>query len=308
MRGHPADARREGDAHEQDTLADALGGGPFVGIGLRWPILRDESRPVTSLLRHESRRGEAQIETDAAGNSVVLAPDGTTEYAFPRSTTTVNTANYLNVLPTLTNAPVSNPMTYGNPQFAYSTYSSQALLNQNGTLVTTDLVGVESHSAAAATIVLAAQQQADGTFGPNLTLWSSPNNDYTGGQIAQAIDMNRQNLILGATASPGDPSGSLFLLYNLNTQTQTDLSQILPNWHIDRAVGIDDEGRILVDAVPLNGSGPEQSLLLTPAGVTAQTVATPEPSACAVLGVGLAALAWARRRRQIGGDTRGDFC
>ncbi len=258
--------------------------------------------------------GAAQIETDAAGNRVVLAPSGATEFAFPQTTSEVSTQAYLNVLPKLANAPIWDPATYGNPTYAYSYYASSGLLNQNGYLITTDNVGVDGHIASASSIVFASQQQADGTFGPNSLLWTSPNNALSGGQIAQAIDINRQNLVLGVTTyTEGIFGPPTYLLYDLNTKTETNLSLLLSNllpqnWKIFGAAGIDDQGRILVYAGSYLSEGPEESLLLTPPGVSAQVVSTTEPSSILSFSLLMAGLAWSRARGKSGGDRLGNIC
>lgn len=254
--------------------------------------------------------GEGQITTDAAGNRVALGPVGGTEYAFPQSSVAFDAAATGNALPKLTNAPVWSPMTYGNPINAYSFYSEDSFhMNRNGVLVGTNVVGVSGHIASASTNVFAATRQPDGSFGSITPLWNSPNNASTGGPMAWPIGINVKDQVLGTSANFGNYDRPTFQLFDLRTGTQTDVEQLLPGWTVRRAMGIDDQGRILIAADSQASKFQEHTFLLTPDGVSAQTITVPEPSALALLALGLAGVARGRRRvRKSGGDIPGAIC
>jgi hypothetical protein len=239
--------------------------------------------------------GTATLSTGTDGQGVVIAPDGRAAYAFPRTFNAVaNPQAILQALPPLTNAPVWDPMTYGNPKYAYSYFTtSGAFLNKNGLFVGTDIVGVSGHIASAGSYVDSSQRQADGTFGPLATLWSSPNNLYSGGQIAQALDLNNRNQVLGITAAAGSTPIygynyylHSFLLFDPKTGT-TSLDALAPGWHIDSAIALDDQGRILITADQGAQDPKTHSLLLTPADAAPDPVPVPEPTSLATLLIGL---------------------
>ena len=178
--------------------------------------------------------GTAQLSTDADGNGIVVAPDGQTTYTFP------NTNNHLSdlqsvlpLVPPLNNAPIYNPMTYGDPNNAYSRVDD-GFLNQNGLFVGRNLYGVAGHIAGAGSLVFASQRQADGSFGPLSTLWGSPNNDSTGGQIAEAKFLNNQDQVLGMSGVAGPNSYYMkdFYLFDMKSNTRTDLKEMLPGWQL----------------------------------------------------------------------------
>jgi hypothetical protein len=238
--------------------------------------------------------GDARLATDAGGDGILIAPDGRTTYAFPRTENALtNPQAVLQSFPPFTNAPVDNPMTYGNPNNAYSEFSRQGLfLTRDGEFVGTDVYGVSGHVASAGSTVLSARRQADGSFGPLTPLWGSPNNNYTGGPIAQALDINVRNEILGVASHDfSNFTNRSFLLYDLDSKASTELGPILPGWHLDSAVALDDRGRILVTADSNATDGQAHSLLLTPAGELPDPSPVPEPSALATLLLGLAGMA-----------------
>jgi hypothetical protein len=192
-------------------------------------------------------------------------------------------------------------MTYGNPKFAYSYFDTfGSFLNKNGVFVGTDLVGVAGHSASSGSIVDTSQRQPDGTFGPLGSLWSSPNNRYSGGTVATVFGLNDRNQVLGISG-PAGLGPNVFLLDDLNTKTLTDLKQLLPPaWHLDSAGSLDNLGRLLVNADlgPSTGDYRDvHTLLLTPAGVSSDPMTVPEPSSLAVLATALGAVALGGRLR-----------
>src|SRR4051812_15417047 len=69
--------------------------------------------------------GYAQLAKDASGKGIVIAPDGLNTYAFPRTENRLgDPCEIMEALPKLNNAPVWDPMTYGNPKNAYSDFVS----------------------------------------------------------------------------------------------------------------------------------------------------------------------------------------
>jgi hypothetical protein len=88
------------------------------------------------------------------------------------------------------------------------------------------------------------------------------------------------------------------LLYDLGSGKSTDLATVMPTgWHLDSAVALDDQGRILVTADTLNqGNYQVHSFLLTPAGQLSDPTPVPEPTALATLLLGLAGIALRHRR------------
>ncbi len=237
-----------------------------------------------------------QFSTDANGNGIVIAPDGRTAYPFPRTPSAPAGPDILNALPPLTNAPVNNMMTYGNPNFAYS-YFLPGGLYRNGIFVGTDITGVDGHSAGAGSQVMMSQRQPDGSFGPLSVLWSSPNNRTTEGIMARVIDMNSQNQVLGVTTNVGGsywpPSN---LLYDLKTKTFTDFISLIPNWQITSASALDDQGRILLTGNQF--PGPDHLLLLTPDGLSSEPVPIPEPTTLTIFVLSLGGLVVHRRLKR----------
>ncbi|SIO29530.1 PEP-CTERM protein-sorting domain-containing protein [Singulisphaera sp. GP187] len=252
--------------------------------------------------------GTAQVSTDAGGNGIVIAPDGQTTYTFPNTSSSnyPSEAEWLSIrskLPPLTNAPVHNSWTYGNPNNAYSYYEG-GLLNQNGFFVGTNTFGVTGHISGAGSLVFATQRQADGSFSTPITLWDSPNNHSTGEQMATAMFINNQNQVLGMGGVPYSATSYYtknFYLYDMQTQIRTDLKDLLPGWHLETELGLDDQGRMLLSAWKWDDKLGIQyhSLLLTPPGlVIGDPVTVPEPTSLATLMLGLGGyLAFRHSRR-----------
>ncbi|MFO0908470.1 MAG: PEP-CTERM sorting domain-containing protein [Isosphaeraceae bacterium] len=230
--------------------------------------------------------GEATLAPD---RGLVLAPDGTIGYAFMHQDHRVTNLDALRPsLPPLTNAPVSSPMTYGNPANAYSEWANTGMfLNSHGVLVATNLTGVLGHTAGAGSQVLALDRTSDGTFEIGQTLFRSSENRETGGQIAQALDLNDAGQVLGVTQGSG-PYGRDFLVYNLAAGSSSVVSRQLAGWVLQSAQAIDEEGRILLTAFPAQG-GSAHSLLLSPESAVPSPVPVPEPTAFAVVFLGFLA-------------------
>jgi hypothetical protein len=227
-------------------------------------------------------------------------------YAFPRTDNLVaNPQSLLDTFPPFTNAPVNQAVNFGGPNFAYSYFdSNNVFLNREGVFAATDLVGIDTHAAGSGSTVFTATRQANGTFGPLSPLWSTFNNYYSGGQIAQVLDLNNAGQLLGVDAghtllsSPGDRD---YFLYNLKTGVRTDLASLLPTgWYPDiPTMALDDQGRILLTAYTSPASpgadNPDHLFLLTPAGLSSSPIPAPEPSTFVTLAVGGIGLAIGRR-------------
>ena len=251
--------------------------------------------------------GDAQLTTNSSGNGVVISPDGTTSYAFPVTNHLLSQSQaqaVIATLPAMTNAPVWSSMTYGNPNYAYSNLlPSNAYLNDNGTLLVTNVYGVDGHISGAGSTLLTAQRQPDGSFGPLTGLWSSPYNGIgmSAGQTAQALGLNNLGQVLGVTGSNSSSWERDFLVYNSSTGLTTHLNDLMPSgWQVDQAT-LDDQGRILETGVTysLSGTASDHSYLLTPDGVPIDPVPVPEPTALATIVLGVGGLA-IRRWRQRG--------
>jgi hypothetical protein len=252
--------------------------------------------------------GAARVSPPTGADATLTSPDGGTTYAFPRTDNQVsNPEPLLDSFPPFTNAPVWNTLTYGNPKNAYSYFNNDGVfLNKEGVFAATDLYGVSSHFAGAGSTVYSATRRADGTFGPLVPLWGSPNNRYEGlGPIARVLDMNNAHQLLGVTANVDFPTNGAYLLHDLTTGRSTDLQSLLGDWHLDYATLLDDRGRILVTAdLPpdyrnQNARVFEQhALLLTPAGLTSDPIPTPEPSALATMAVAALGVAYRRYRQR----------
>ncbi|WP_406698786.1 PEP-CTERM sorting domain-containing protein [Singulisphaera sp. Ch08] len=254
--------------------------------------------------------GKPEISTDIDGNGIVIAPDGQRAYTFP------NTNNHLSdlqsvlpLIPPLNNAPIHSPMTYGDPNNAYSRVDD-GFLNENGLFVGRNIVGVAGHIAGAGSLVFASQRQADGSFGALTPLWSSPNNYSTSGQIAEAKFLNNQDQILGVggiTSGPSSYNSKDFYLFDMKSNTRTDLKDFLPGWHLESALGLDDQGRMLLSAYKWDSQSGTQfhSFLLTPSHlVLSEPVTVPEPTSLATLLLGLGYLALHRSRRRESSGSR----
>lgn len=272
----------------------------FALLGVPFASARADNIPAYTVT--DLGTGTAQVSTDADGNGIVVAPDGQRTYTFPNTNNSLaNLESVLPLIPPLYNAPIHNPMTYGDPNNAYS-YIKDGFLNENGLFVGRNLFGVGGHVAGAGSIVVASQRQADGTFDPLSFLWSSPNNASTGGQTAEAKFLNNRDQVLGLAGLPYDPNSYYsknFYLFDMRSNTRTDLKELLPNWQLDDELGLDDQGRMLLLAHVWDAQEGARyhSLLLTPTNLLGDPVTVPEPTSLATLMLGLGYLAFRRSRR-----------
>jgi hypothetical protein len=232
--------------------------------------------------------------------------NGGTAYPFtftpatPLSNSQVNSTDF----PLAVSAPVYNPLTYGIPLNAYSITLSP-FVNANGTAVAIDSAGIFGHFGSET--AYSVQRNADGSWGQPSVIWYG-NQQQGEGPIVSGVTIagiNSQNQVVGTMSLTAANPLNNAVMYDINTHTLTNLSTLpaLAGYLNVLPVAIDDLGRILVEASPVAG-GPEQSLLLTPAGVSSDPLAVPapEPGSFAVMALAMAAFALngireSRRRR-----------
>jgi PEP-CTERM motif-containing protein len=236
------------------------------------------------------------------GAPVVSVSNGQATYAFaftPDTFLAQNQANMSN-FPLGVAAPVNSSDTYGNPAYAYS-FVSYALMNSKGMVAAVDIAGVDGHWSRGTAYTV--QQNAGGSWGWPTTLWSATG-DGTGDRTSggtSIVGINNLNQVLGTT---GDNNGNPnTVLYDLTTHTLTNFLNLIDaagNAYIGiKPYAIDDQGRILSqgNAFP---SGVEDTLLLTPVGVSADPlqVPAPEPGSLAVMALAMAGFAAHRIRER----------
>jgi hypothetical protein len=201
-------------------------------------------------------------------------------------------------VPIVALAPVWDPRTYGNPNYAYS-HSTLVSMNAQGLGAGINSYGVDGHQATAD--VFLTQLQPDGTWGSATSLWSGLRT-FSGREAYQAgifgVSSSGQVLGFGA-ASPVVNSPNVLFLYDSKTGSLTNLSELvnssawttppglplvkLPTWYPSAASGqLDDQGRILIQATQGGYDGPEHNLLLVPQGLSADPLSVPEPAAWSV--------------------------
>lgn len=261
-----------------------------------------QADPLTTFTLSDLGSGVPSFANGPNGG-VVIAGNGQATYPFQISQdTSVATKQLLSShIPTIDAAPVNDPSTYGNPLNAYST-PLNAITNGQGTYVAIDAYGVNGHMGQAE--VYSVQQNPNGTWGTPTALWSG-GEQFSGSAsaaMASITGINKLNEVLGV-GSDGSVGGSGLpqtYLYNLNTSSLLDLSTLgvltSGGWSNIQPIAIDDQGRILLQAMPAPTTGltSEQTLLLTPASVSPDEFAAPEPGTLTLAFVAIAALA-ARR-------------
>jgi hypothetical protein len=260
--------------------------------------------------------GSATYSKDASGNGIVIAPDGRTAYAFPQTFTGTS-------ISTPTSFPILDPVPSGLPAtqpgytaFGYSNVQGVTLY-PNGIATATDLVGYSSQPGSSwdRHDLYYVPRNPDGSWGqPVAILQGLPvTGQVIGGNTSTILGLSKTGNILMSESGYG-PTGYVnsASVFNINTQTSTNLTTfpilVNNNYSNIQAIAIDDQGRILVDATH-PGNSPSQpytedTLLLTPSGVTSDPIilSTPEPGSWAVMAIAVAAFAAHRargRRRRV---------
>ncbi len=247
------------------------------------------------------------ISNTGAGGTLSIVGGNT--YAFQSTNNLVsNPGSLLNSFPPFANAPMTVSQTQGNSNWAYSKLIlPNVFLNQSGLLVATDVSGVNGQSQPTASTVYASTRQANGTFSALTPLWSTADNQSSGGLIAHVVSLNNSGQMLGvSTLSPTSGTNAPnYILYDIKTGVTTSLQSLLPlKLTVSVPIAIDDQGRILLDTQVQNtpnqpgnnGSGVHDELvLLTPASLSSAPLAAPEPTTLVTLAVAGVALVVRRR-------------
>jgi hypothetical protein len=244
------------------------------------------------------------LSNAANGGQIMSVSSGQVSYPFafmPDAALTPYQGNLSN-FPSAVSAPVSNPLTYGNPLNAYSIVFNP-LANANGTVVAIDSAGVFGHLGASS--VYYVQRSPDGSWGTPNVIWSGNVRNDQGPSLGGVTiaGINNMNQVLGTIGVDSAYSLKNAVMYDINTHTLTNLSTLpaLAGFLNILPVAIDDLGRILVEASPFP-PGTEETLLLTPSGVNSDPLAVPapEPGSLVVMALAMAAIAikraWGRPR------------
>jgi hypothetical protein len=241
------------------------------------------------------------LPTAANGGQIVSVSNGQMAYSFTLTPATPLNAyqGIMTGFPVAQNAPVNDPNTYGNPINAYSVVLNP-LMNANGIIAAIDSAGVYGHYGSESAYYV--QRNPNGSLGSPVTIWNGSEQFAQGPNVGGVTiaGINNANQIIGRE-SVGNAGQWNAVLYDINTHTLTNLSTLpaLAGYLNILPIAIDDLGRILIEADPVPGSGSaEQTLLLTPAGVSFEplSVPAPEPGSVTVMALAMAAFALYRIR------------
>jgi hypothetical protein len=244
--------------------------------------------------------------TNTGSSSIVISAEGGTAFPFPWTgrypTQDPQDFSWTQTLPVPNPAPVGDPMTWGNPSFAYSVIQGVSV-HSNGVAVAVNAWGVVGHQYSNAVYV--AQHNADGTWSNPVGLWSGPGGNLgaPNGTAPRVQDFNNAGLFLGTTGDTSKQDGSQTVLFNLNNHVLTNFqflstlsatgsaipSSFSSSFFLNpQPISLDDVGRILMSVQESDGT---HDLLLVPDGVSADPVAVPEPGAWLVFSMALGAVA-----------------
>jgi hypothetical protein len=224
----------------------------------------------------------------------VRVSDGQTSYPFTFTPPTIVTSD-----PSIRNSiPLYTPF---NASFDSSKYLVNMAMNANGFVA-----AVEDVSSVGETyqgVAYFVQRNPDGSWGSPSGMWAGPFRDAFGpdNEGPTILGINKMNEAVGIMYDPSYPYSSNAALFNMNTGVLTNLSSlsILSKYVYIYPLAIDDLGRILLEADPVS-DGPEQTLLLTPDGVSSDPIilSAPEPGSWAVMALAVAAFAAHRARER----------
>ncbi len=238
--------------------------------------------------------------TPTFGNGTVTGSNGQT-YAFNSVTNALPSgAGTGPGIPVPIAPQVGWPMTYGNPNFAFS-HSQLTAMNAQGLAAGIDTYGVAGHLVNAETFIT--QRQPDGSWGHPIGMWQGAwTMDGMGSPDVQILGVASNGQVLGiGQPNPYGPIWPQLLLYDTHTNALTNLSTLpklingLPSSPLlPGSAQFDNQGRILVQTSG-GYQGPGHELLLVPQGTPGNEVAAPEPSTWLLFAI-LAGAGWARGR------------
>ncbi len=243
------------------------------------------------------------LSASANGSPIVSVSNGQTVYPFSLSpeTTALN--------PYQTNIPVPVPVPYGgnsseNAKDPFSV-ALQPIMNANGIVVAVNASGVNDLSSDVAYYV---QHNPNGSWGSPMIMWSGDWPQYGVASVAglSVTGLNNLNQVLGQMAHGGVPYQGNNLtdtvLYNINSHTLINLSNspAVQGYYVEYPLAIDDQGRILLEVTQGNNPHIQDTLLLTPDGVSSDPIilSAPEPGSWAVMALAVAAFAMHRTRER----------
>jgi hypothetical protein len=265
--------------------------------------------------------GSPTFGVDSSGNGTVTGSNGLTYTFNPvQNHLPAQWSGTSQGVPIVAPAPIWGPDTYGNPNFAYSN-STLNFMNSQGLAVGIDVSGVSGHWNQSTAFLT--QRQLDGSWGAPTPLWSG-SMIFDGGAGTHDIGIlgiSSSGQVLGwGPEYPGPPSSSSLYLYDTQTHTLTNVSNLVdamkwtnspqlpfdqsPNWYVGSYLSqLDDQGRILIQEVGQGFSVPAHQLLLIPDGLSPAPVPAPEPAAWAIFAALIGG--WLARKRLRPGVRRG---
>ena len=174
------------------------------------------------------RGGERSVLDRREWDGILVAPGGQMGYAFPRRRPDSRASGWaMRPFSRWPGPPVWDPMTYGNPNNAYS-YSQGGLMNANGIAVAVDYYGVTDHYATGEAYYV--QRNADGSWGTPVAMWYGQGQFPFGPSVpgVSVEGINKLNQVLGTMTGNMLTGSTDAALYNINTGTLTDLSNLGP--------------------------------------------------------------------------------